>query len=486
MTMTMNGNDYAHFLEGKRQLGNRHGFAPLWLPEFLFDFQAHLADWMLWRGRSAVLADCGMGKGPMALVWAENVARHTNGRVLILTPPAVAPQMVTEGEKFGVEVFHSRGGKFPSAAKIVTTNYEQLHYFDPNDFKGAVADESGCLKSFDSVRKGAVIEFLRTLPYRLLCTATAAPNDYVELGNHSEALGELGYMDMLGRFFKNDQNSIRPVIYRHKGRDFAALQEGAKWRFRGHAERDFWRWVCSWARAVRKPSDLGFPDGDFLLPPLETREHVVEAKIVKAGSLFESLALTRQEQLEVRRRTLPERCEKMAQLVFASWAAPSNISESPKRLEQWILWVHLNDEQQFLERVFKDRAFSIHGGMQDEDKERQLLGFIRGERPVLITKPSVAGFGLNLQNCCRMATFASHSFESLYQSIRRCWRYGQTRPVEVHIIVSEGEERVLENLRRKSLAADAMFKSLVELMNDSLEIERSNGFHGKIEVPSWL
>ena len=275
---------YDQFLFHKSQLSGASGFAPVWMPEFLFGFQKQLVDWALRKGRSAIFADCGLGKTPMQMVWAENVHRHTNKPVLIMTPLAVGAQTVREGEKFGIDVQRSSTGFVHKGINVV--NYERLHHYKPEDFAGAVCDESSILKSFDGSRRREITEFMKKLRYRLLCTATAAPNDYIELGTSAEALGEMGYTDMLGRFFKNDQNTIKPMVYRNKGKNFAQLDEGAKWRFKGHAEAPFWRWVCSWARAVRRPSDLGFSDDGFILPPLIEKDHLVSAESLAPGMLF--------------------------------------------------------------------------------------------------------------------------------------------------------------------------------------------------------
>lgn len=454
--------EYARFLEQKAQLADRHGFEPLWLPDFLFGFQQHLVDWTTRRGRAALFADCGLGKGPMQLVWAENVVRRTNRPVLLLTPLAVAPQMVSEGEKFGVECHLSRDGKFPQRAAVIVTNYEKLHLFNAGDFAGVSADESSILKNFDGTRKAAIAEFLRTLPYRLLCTATAAPNDYIELGTHSEALGELGYMDMLSRFFKNDRRGVNAN----------SVWGGGQWRFRGHAERDFWRWVCSWARAVRKPSDLGFSDEGFTLPPLEVSEHIVPARFPAPGRLFDTLALTRDEQLEERRRTLPERCEKAAELL-----AGAN--------EPAIAWCHLNPEGDLLTRLIPG-AVQVTGSDPDERKEEVLTAFSRGEVRVLVTKPTIAGFGLNWQHCALMTCFPSHSYEQLYQTVRRCWRFGQQRTVRVEMVSSEGAAGVLANLQRKTEQAEEMFDQLIQHIHHGLAIEKRNLFQRSMEVPQWL
>lgn len=257
--------EYREFLEAKSQCGTFDGFPPNWIPDFLFDFQTYLFDWSIRKGRSAIFADCGMGKTPIYLVWAENVVRETNGNVLIITPLAVSHQVIKEGIKFGIEVKRSSDGK--PQGKITVTNYERLHLFDQANYVGVVADESGILKNFDGATKKIVTEFLRTKRYRLLCTATPSPNDYIELGTTSEALGEMGFMDMLTRFFKNEQNTID--TRRHWATTGGAAQQ---WRFKKHAESIFWRWVSSWARAIRKPSDLGFDDGPFILPPTEHQQ----------------------------------------------------------------------------------------------------------------------------------------------------------------------------------------------------------------------
>jgi hypothetical protein len=461
---------YETFLLSKTQDSSALGFEPVFMPDFLFDFQAFLTEWGIRKGRAAYFADCGMGKTPMELVWGQNVVQHTNKPVLHLTPLAVSAQTVREGEKFGIEVKRSPDGKvFP--ATINVTNYERLHYFDPNDFAGVVCDESSCLKSFDSVRRGEITEFMRKMPYRLLGTATAAPNDYIELGTSSEALGELGHMDMLQRFFKNDQNTIRPMMYRNKGQNFQQLDDRAKWRFKGHAKIPFWRWICSWARACRKPSDVGFEDGAFILPPLIEQQYTVESRTLAPGMLFPMPAISLPEQREERRRTIQERCEKVADLVNDG--------------EQALIWCHLNDESNLLEELIPD-AVQVSGEDEDEEKEEKFLGFSSGAITRLISKPKIGAWGLNFQNCAHVTSFPSHSFESYYQSIRRCWRFGQKRPVRSDIVTTEGERDVMANLQRKAKAADEMFSALVEQMNYSMSLERSIEFTAEMEVPQWL
>lgn len=461
--------EYESFLLAKAQDGTRQGFAPLWMPGFLFGFQQHLAAWSLEHGKSAIFADCGLGKTPMQLVWGENVVRHTNRPVLILTPLAVAQQTVREAAKFDIECVRTAGEV--GGSRLHVTNYEKLHHFNPRDFGGVICDESSAIKAFNGQRRRAVTEFLRTVPYRLLCTATAAPNDYIELGTSSEALGHLGYMDMLARFFVNDQNTSKPMQYRHKGDNFAALRDRAKWRFKGHAASAFWRWVCSWARACRKPSDLGFDDDGFILPPLVEREHIVTASTLAAGMLFAMPAVGLREEREERRRTLTERCEMAARLVDHGKPA--------------VIWCHLNDEGNALARMIPGSR-QVKGGDSDESKEEAYEGFASGEVRVLITKPKIGAWGLNWQHCAHVVEFGSHSYEQSYQGRRRCWRFGQKSPVTVDLVVSEGEAGARENLRRKSEAADRMFTELVAHMNAALRVERGGSYTTEARLPAWL
>jgi hypothetical protein len=459
---------YAAFLAGKSQQGDGSGFAPVWLPDFLFDFQRDLVEWAIRKGRAAIFADCGLGKTPMQLVWAENVVRQTNGRVLILTPLAVSSQTIREAEKFGVEVTRSADGS--AHPGITITNYERLERLDPADFVGVVADESSILKSFDGVRRAQITEFMRRLPYRLLCTATAAPNDYVELGTSSEALGYLGHIDMLNRFFKNENNTT-DTKGRWRGHGAPRAWEGQQWRFKGHAELAFWRWVCSWARAVRRPSDLGYQDGAFILPPLIEQEHVVEAR-TPGDLLFALPAVGLHEQREERRRTITERCERMAELVAAT-TAPA------------LLWCHLNAEGDRLEKIIPG-SVQVSGDDSDEAKEAAFLGFAAGMIRVLITKPKIGAWGLNFQHCAHVGFFPSHSFEQYYQGVRRCWRFGQARAVTVDVVATEGDSGVMKNLRRKAAAADEMFARLVAQMTTAQAIDRGRAFAHPERIPAWL
>lgn len=457
-------NDYHAFLANKSQAGTDDGIAPEWMPPFLFDFQTAMVEWSLRKGRAAIFADCGMGKTAMQLVWAENVARYTRKPVLILTPLAVAQQTVAEAEKFGLEA-HRTSGEVTRGIHVA--NYERLHHFDPNDFAGVVCDESSILKNFDGTTKEAVTEFMRRMRFRLLCTATAAPNDFVELGTSSEALGYLGHMDMLNRFFKNDHNTS------DVGRKFAAHGGGGpKWRFKGHAEVPFWRWVSSWARSLRRPSDLGFSDEGFALPELIEREHIVRSIKPRDGFLFALPAHGLTEQREERRRTIRERCEKVADLI--------NPTGKPA-----VAWCHLNDEGDLLEKLIPD-AVQVSGTDSDDEKEEKFAAFSNGSARVLVIKPVIGAWGLNWQHCAHMTVFAGYSFEQYYQGVRRCWRFGQRNPVVVDHVASDGETEVLANRQRKAAQSDKMFAALVEHMRDGMHIDRTGYGSKEEEVPSWL
>ncbi|MCU0894789.1 MAG: DEAD/DEAH box helicase [Rhodospirillales bacterium] len=461
--------DYAAFLEHKTQAGADSGFEPVWMPAFLFDFQAALVEWAIRKGRAAIFADCGLGTTPMQLVWAENMAEKTGRRALILTPLAVAWQTVEEAGKFNLEAHYSKTGR-PAPAGITVTNYERLHLFDPADYGAVVCDESSILKSFDGQRRNEITAFMRKMPYRLLCTATAAPNDYVELGTSSEALGYLGHMDMLNRFFVND-NSTSDTKGHWRGFHAPRAFIQQQWRFKGHAEDPFWRWVASWARALRRPSDFGFEDDGFILPPLQHRVHVIEARTKAEGTLFELPAIGLREERDEVRRTLAERCEAVAELVRGDRSA--------------VVWCHLNEEGNRLARLIPD-AVQVSGSDSLEAKEEAFHAFSKGEVRVLITKPKIGAWGLNWQHCAHMTFFPSHSYEQYYQAVRRSWRFGQKNPVTVDIVTTEGGRNALDNLKRKADQADRMFDRLVAHMSDALHIERGVAHEKAVEVPAWL
>lgn len=458
---------YGDFIEQKTHLGTDDGFVPDKLPDYLYGFQRDLTEWALMKGRAAIFADCGLGKTPMQLVWADNVYRHTGKPVLIITPLAVTFQTEKEADKFGIEASVSRTGKV--ASPITITNYDRLHLFDETDYSGVVCDESSALKSFDGERRKLVTSFMRKMPYRLLCTATAAPNDYIELGTSSEALGELGYMDMLNRYFINKEKSS-DTKGRYRGFASPRMWERKAWRFKGHAEEAFWRWVSSWARALRKPSDLGYDDDGFILPALNHEQHEVKAENPQTGRLFDLEVFGLREEREELRRTLTERCEKAAEIL--SDADPA------------IAWCYLNTESALLKKMIPG-AVEVKGSDSIESKEESLLAFSRGDIRVLVTKPLIAGWGLNWQHCHRMTFFPSHSYEQYYQAVRRCWRFGQVSPVKVDVITTEGGRRALENLGRKAAQADQMFDSLTSYMDQAMTVRREDGFTNSVEVPEW-
>jgi hypothetical protein len=651
------------------------GFEPVWMPDMLFDFQKFIATWTIQKGKAAELADCGLGKSFMELVWAENIVRKTNGRVLLLTPLAVGQQMVKEGVKIGVECKQCRDGCLDGMPKIIVTNYEKLHLFDPSDFVGCVCDESSILKHFTGATQKQVTRFMCKLPFRLLGTATAAPNDYIELGTSSEALGELSYSEMLTRYFrqlddKGQKKELKDQAFaersaKHFARlSFRVAQSISQWRLKNHAVTPFWRWVASWAKACRMPSDLGFDNGKFILPELKEHDHVIIPGTAPDGMLFTLPAFGLKEEREERRRTLKERCEYAADLV--------------KHDNPAVIWCHMNDEGKLLERLIPN-SIEVAGSHSDEYKEAAAAWFI-GEKCIcndpmfsakltawqkekkvigrdiiesiaqnacllpasgsgiiqsnerntckttiqitringnqqlnrsqgkeieetpdtqltknldgklskpqnetgssiqqdgqtnpcgilpphskhtkkplkaktesalsveekkatgadtdctlttatkqcntgecsaqivildseslatvskllnvpqcicghksgnrkLISKSRIFGFGLNFQHCAHVVTFATHSYEQYYQSVRRCWRFGQKNPVRLDVIATEGERRVIENMRAKAVKADLMFASLVEQMNNPDIVRSENKTHERIKVPTWI
>lgn len=466
---------YAAFLSRKSQIANQHGFEPLWLPDFLFDFQRALVEWAIRKGRAAIFADCGLGKTPMMLAWAENVVRHTNGRVLILAPLAVSNQIATEGEKFGVEVGISRDGK--PAGKITTANYERLHKFDESDYVGVVCDESSILKHWSGKTQKAVTRFMSKMQYRLLSTATPAPNDFVEMGTSSEALGELTHSAMLDTFFRqiSDDEKKRKAtaddIVHSKRLSWRVIQSIGQWALKAHAFEPFWKWVSSWSRACRKPSDLGpFDDSRFVLPDLNRFDHVVTPRKPPPGFLFTIPAFGLNQERAERRRTIEERADLVTQLVQES--------------DRSVIWCQLNDEGDYIEKAVPN-SIQVKGSQSLEQKEELLLAFLSGQAPRLITKAKIAGLGLNMQHCAHVITFVDHSYEKFYQAVRRCWRFGQTRPVRLDVISTEGEVNVAKNMNRKERLAVQMFESIVSYMNDSASVSNRKPSR-QIEVPEWM
>lgn len=483
-TAAKTARDYYRFVLNKAQCGANSGFDPVWMPDFLFDFQKHLVEWSVRKGRAAIFADCGLGKTPMQLVWAENVVRKTNGRVLVLTPLAVAKQTEREAAKFHIEAKRSEAGEL--SGKIVVTNYERLEHFSPDDFVGVVCDESSILKSFNGATRKDITRFMCKMPYRLLCTATAAPNDYVELGTSSEAIGELSNSDMLKRFFKYLDDKGQKSESRNQAEAESAIamngqyyqklayrvaQTIGQWRLKHHAVTPFWQWVASWAMACRKPSDIGYDDARFTLPPLNQYDHIIKPHTPPDGMLFNVPAFGLGAERDERRRTLTQRCEFVADLVNHKKPA--------------VVWCHMNEEGDTLERMIPG-AGQIAGRTPDERKIELYEAFASGELRVLVIKPKIGAWGLNWQHCAHVVTFASHSYEQFYQSVRRCWRFGQKNPVRLDVVCTEGEVRVIGNMTRKAEKAERMFEALVREMNQAARIERTNEYTNKTEVPQWL
>jgi hypothetical protein len=433
---------YEEFLARKQVTAPVVGFQvdPDALSPHLFPFQRDCVVWALRRGRAALWQDCGLGKTLQFLTWAEQVVSHSIGPkpVLILAPLGVTHQIVREGEKFGIPVTVCRSGEDVRPG-INVTNYQRLHLFNAGDFSGLVLDESSCLKGDGPLRKG-VTEFAESIPYRLACTATPAPNDTEELLNHAEFLGIMRGTEILALYFTQDGNNTH------------------KWRLKGHAKRAFWQWLATWAVALRKPSDLGYPDDGFLLPPLNLHQHTVEVALPQ-DALFQAEAKGIQEQRAVRRQTLQARVDRCRSLV----GEPS---------EKWLIWCDLNDEQDALEEAFGGLCVSVRGTTPDDRKIECEQRWREGDVPVLISKPVLFGHGMNWQHCARMAFVGlGNSYEQYYQAIRRCWRFGQARPVECHVITSEADGPVIRNIERKEREAAEMMQELVREMRGGLGTE---------------
>lgn len=428
---------YAEFLERKRMVDPMTGMETVpELPAFLFPHQRDIVAWALRRGRAAIFAGTGLGKTAMELVWADAVAKHTGKPVLIFAPLAVSQQHIREANKFGLSARIVKA-RDECEQGVNVTNYQKIDHFDLPAFGGIVLDESSILKSTDGHYRTRIIEDCASVPFRLAATATPAPNDFMELGNHAEFLGVMSYTDMLSTFFSHDGG------------------ETQKWRLKGHAENDFWRWMASWAVMLRQPADLGYPNDGYDLPPLKQTQHHVAvdyAPSLDTGLLFPMEASSLQERIAARRDTVDER---------VSLAASITPSDRP-----FVWWCNLNAEADALARAIPG-AVNLHGGLKDADKERILNDFTEGGIRVLVTKASLAGFGMNWQHCADTGFVGlNDSFEQVFQAIRRFWRFGQTRPVNVHFIAAETEGAVVANLRRKEADAERMAAAMVKHMAD--------------------
>lgn len=453
---------YEEFLESKRHSIGEFGFDANFIPDIAFDFQKYVIEKSVRKGRIAVFLDTGLGKTLVQLSIAQNVVNHTNKKVLILTPLAVAFQFILEAEKIGVDdVEYSKDGKHTK--KIVVCNYERLHYFDHSDFECVILDESSILKNFDGKIKNQITAFIKKIPYRFLSTATPSPNDFIELGTSSEALGYMGYMDMLGKFFKNNQNSV----------DSNNRNIGEKFYLKPHAEKDFFAWVNQWSIMAKMPSDLGFSNERYKLPELTVNKHVVKNKstvtIDGQIQLFNIVAKSFHEVRHEQKQTENERCEKAVELADGKTS---------------VYWCNTNNESSIL-KVLDSEAVEIIGSQSIDKKEEILQAFANKEIKRLITKAKMTGMGLNWQHCNHSVFFPTWSYEQYYQAVRRFWRFGQTKPVTIDMVISDGQTRVLEALQQKTQKAIELHKHLTENVNRSFE-NKVKEFNKEIIKPTFL
>ena len=451
---------YEEFLDSKRHTIGEFGFEPNFIPDIAFDFQKHIIEKSIKKGRIANFVDTGLGKTLIQLSIAKNIIQHTNKKVLILTPLAVAFQFIIEAEKIGVDdIEYCKDGKHTK--KIVICNYERLHYFDSSDFVGVILDESSILKNFDGKIKWNVTEFVKKIPYRFLSTATPAPNDYIEFGTSSEALGYLPYMDMITRFFANNENNIRPQDI------------GTKWYLKPHAKNDFFSWLNQWSLSIKKPSDLGFDDTRYFLPKLNENIHYVKNNsnwvIEGQMKLYNGLAKTMSEVREEQKQTIKERCEKAFEL------AKDKTS---------VYWCNFNDEGDLLDEMDSE-AVQLKGGMTLEKKEEILLAFANGQIKRLITKPKISSFGLNWQHCNHSVYFPTWSYEQYYQAVRRFWRFGQKSEVNIELVLSDGQKRVIDTLLYKTNKAIEFNQLIQKNINTAVDLSTKE-FTKPITKPNFL
>lgn len=453
--------EYIKFLESKSQLSGNFGIKSNFIPDAMFPFQKYVTKYASKKGRAAIFLDTGLGKTIIELTLAKNYIEKTNKPVLIITPLAVAFQFIKEAEKFGIDnIMYSKDGKYTT--KIVICNYERLSKFNYTDFDCVILDESSILKNFDGAIKSYVTSFLKKVKYRYLFTATPSPNDFIELGTSSEALGYLGYTDMLTKFFTNNEDTISPQNI------------GTKWILKGHAKTDFFKWVSCWSISMRKPSDLGFSDEKFELPELIKNYHIIknENNLTRHGQrmFFAPVARRLSEILLEQRSTVDKRCEKAVEL-----SSKYNTS---------VYWCNRNDESDLLNKLDKN-AYEIKGSMNLDKKEEILIAFSNREIKKLITKPKMTAFGLNWQFCNHTIFFPTFSYEQYYQAIRRFWRFGQVKPVTVDIVYSDGQKRVLESLLAKTKKADQLFTKLNTSINSEFKI-KINKFDTEIKLPNFI
>jgi ERCC4-related helicase len=454
--------NYDEFINQKKHLIGDFGFEPNYLPDCAFDFQKAIIEKAIRKGRMAIFADTGLGKTLIQLSIAVNIVNQTNGRVLILTPLAVGFQFVKEAIDRNItdDIEQTKDGKYTK--KIIICNYERLQYLNPNDFEGVILDESSILKNFDGKIKSQITAFIKKVKYRFLSTATPSPNDFIELGTSSEALGYMGYMDMLSKFFKNNQNTS----------DSNARNIGEKYYLKPHAEKDFFAWVNQWSIMVKKPSDLGFDDTRYILPELIVNKHVVKnnSLIDVNGQIqmFTPVAKNFNQIRHEEKSTIAERCEKAIQLAEGKTS---------------VYWVNRNEESNLIKSA-DNESVEILGSMSVDRKEEILVAFANGEIKRLITKAKMTGMGLNWQHCNHSVFFPTWSYEQYYQAIRRFWRFGQKKDVTIDMVISDGQTRVMEALQQKTEKAIQLYQNLVENVNRDFT-EKYKEFNKEIITPNF-
>lgn len=468
---TKNDTDYKKFLKSKEIISKPSGFDCDNFNENLFEWQADIVKWALKKGKAALFEDCGLGKTFCQLEWAQKVHKKTNKPVIIFAPLSVAEQTKREAVKFGIDNVKVVRDMESVINGINVTNYEILEHFDCSVFSGVVLDESSILKSYTSKTKQLLVDSFKDTPYKLCCTATPAPNDYMEMGNHADFLGIMSRAEMLATFFVHDGGDT------------------AKWRLKGHAKKDFFAWVASWACCLKKPSDIGYNDKGFELPQLNVEHVVVETGMSEDVdgqlSLVAQPTLTLNERRKARTDSIVQRVEKTLDLCV----------EAVKNGEQILIWCDLNSEQDELEKRLGERCFSVRGATSDSKKIEYEQRWRDGERSFFVTKPKIFGYGLNWQNCNNVVFCGlSDSFENYYQAVRRCWRYGQEKPVNVWIVTSENEGAVKQNVLRKQKETEEMQQELIKYTQDILTQEircttRETETYIALErvlIPVWL
>lgn len=449
---------YDEFINSKRHTSNSFGFDPVWYPDIVFDFQKHVIEKAVKKGRIGIFADTGLGKTLISLSVAQNIVIKTKRKVLILTPLAVAFQFIDEADKLGIsDIEYSKDGTHTK--DIVICNYERLHYFNSEDFECVILDESSILKNFNGQIKSQITSFIRKVNYRFLTTATPSPNDFIELGTSSEALGYMGYMDMLGKFFKNNQNSV----------DSNNRNIGEKFYLKPHAEESFFQWVNTWSMMIKKPSDIGFSDERYELPKLIANTHIVtHENHLAMGSLIPIQAKSMTEIRQEQKVTEVQRCEKAVELAKGKTS---------------VYWCNTNSESALIKKLDSE-AVEIIGSQSIEKKEEILRDFAEGNIKRIITKAKITGMGLNWQHCNHSVFFPTWSYEQYYQAIRRFWRFGQKRDVTIDIVISEGQNRIIEALDQKTEKAKALYENLVNNVNKDY-VESSKKDQQKLIKPKF-